>query len=719
MTELSQIVPQLEEEKSGIFRNLIKLALTNLGAKVAIYQNDGVLLWSNEAYKKTSESEREGSGRICLDHLHNERGCPGYLLKKTAEQEAIQHSTFMIENDVNERTYYNSFTFPVYDHDSQFSNIIEICWKISKSEALERLTCGANALLDNLAGTSLHAILIVDANNMISFWNTGAEKLFGYTFDEVLHTHYNFLSNDSDQTEQILNLMNKFLKIRVYIKNFETELKTKDGNLIRVEITGAFMHPERKEQYGTYWIIKDIGVRKSLEYRYQRTIEKLQKLHEIAYLLHQPVYEEEIYQAMLVSVTAGEGLRFNRAYLLMADYDNNVLEGKLAIGPASPEEAGKIWGQLPQQFTSLSGILESFKHRDLSIHEPIMDVVRSMSTPLNDNSSILVKALKERRSFLVKNGSCAVAFDVSICTQINNDTFSVIPINAQSGAIGVLLVDNVYNKKEITEEDIEALEIFATQAGFSLENARLQKNVSLRLKELEEAYGTLQDSQNKLVKSERLATIGEVVAKVSHEIRNPLVNIGGFANQLLRKTDPASEDFQYLKIIADETRRLENILGDILNYSSEYQPKKELVNLGVLLDKNLLILMDEIHQHAIGLNLNFEDADCILYVDPNQITQVFLNIMRNCIQAMPKGGKMSVSFSRNNGFAVVTIKDTGVGIRKKDMGYLFQRFYTTKSNGLGLGLPISQQIMKVHGGSIEVRSKYRKGTAFEIYLPTT
>ena len=93
--------------------------------------------------------------------------------------------------------------------------------------------------------------------------------------------------------------------------------------------------------------------------------------------------------------------------------------------------------------------------------------------------------------------------------------------------------------------------------------------------------------------------------------------------------------------------------------------------------------------------------------------------MRNYIQAMPKGGKMSVSFSRNNGLAVVTIKDTGIGIRKKDMEYLFQPFYTTKSNGPGCGLlPISQQIMKVHGGSSEARSKYRKETAFEIYLPT-
>ena len=141
-----------------------------------------------------------------------------------------------------------------------------------------------------------------------------------------------------------------------------------------------------------------------------------------------------------------------------------------------------------------------------------------------------------------------------------------------------------------------------------------------------------QDSQNKLVKSERLATIGEVVANVSHEIRNPLVNIGGFAKRLLRKSDPQSQDFQYLEIIADETRRLENILGDILNYSSE------------------------VRQNAIALSLNCDEADCIRCIDSNQITEVFLNIMRNCIQAMPKGGKMLVGFRRNNGFAAAAKK---------------------------------------------------------------
>ncbi len=205
-----------------------------------------------------------------------------------------------------------------------------------------------------------------------------------------------------------------------------------------------------------------------------------------------------------------------------------------------------------------------------------------------------------------------------------------------------------------------------------------------------------QDSQNKLVKSERLATIGEVAANVSHEIRNPLVNIGGFAKRLLRKSDPQSQDFQYLEIIADETRRLENILGDILNYSSE------------------------VRQNAIALSLNCDEADCIRCIDSNQITEVFLNIMRNCIQAMPKGGKMLVGFRRNNGFAAAAIKNTGIGIRKKDMEYLFQPFYTTKSNGLSCGLlPISRQIMKVHGGFMEIRSKYRKGTTFEIYFPTS
>lgn len=702
-----------------ILRNLIRPVLTNLGAQLAIYQKDCTLLWANDNYREEFGVYPDEIRRTCLDHFHDDERCPGYLIRKTCEARTIQNSVFKTQDKNGFIKYFNVFTFPVYDNKRNLSNIIEISWDISKDVAFDSVSGEQNALLRNLADTSLDAILVINEKDLITFWNKGAEKLLGYRFDEVIHSDFRMIFPEQEQTKQELYLMQQLLHVQGYLKNFETELRKKDGQLVKVEITRAFVKPERKEQMGSYLIVRDISARKNLEYMFRKTIEKLAKLHEISDLLHRSTFEEEIYQIMLVSVTAGEGLKFNRAFLSMTNYDNQLLEGKLAVGPANLEEAGKIWEQIPQQFNSLEEILDSFRNRDLQKHEKIMESVDALTTPLGDVSSIMIQAIKNRKSYLVRDGKCDVDFDPRICYILNNDTFAVIPIIVKEAAIGILIVDNAYNKEQITLEDIDALEIFATQAGLALENARLQANISARLKELEIAYNTLQDSQDKLVRSERLAAIGEVVAKVSHEIRNPLVNIGGFSNRLMKSSEPKSDAYRYLDIISKESIRLEKILDDILNYSTMFQPKKELCNLGDLLQKNLLIIMDDLQKQSIALQLELDEANRIVLVDPNQMTQVFLNIIRNCIQAMPKGGKLTLKCRKNMDFIVVEIKDTGIGIKKKELEQLFQPFYTTKSKGLGLGLPISQQIMTNHGGRIEVKSRYQRGTTFLIYLPVT
>lgn len=707
-----------QELDPRIFRNLIRPVLTNLGAQLAIYQMDCTLLWANDNYIEEFGVYPDEIERTCLDHFHNDdERCPGYLIRKTCDTHTIQNSVFKIQDKNGDIKYFNAFTFPVYDDKRNFSNIIEISWDISKDVAFDSVSGEQNALLRNLADTSLDAILVINENDLITFWNKGAEKLLGYRFDEVIHNNFRMIFPEQEHTKQELHLMRQLLNVQGYLKNFETELRKKDGQFVKVEITRAFVNPELKERMGSYLILRDISARKNLEYMFRKTIEKLAKLHEISDLLHRSTSEEEIYRVMLISVTAGEGLKFNRAFLLMTNYDNQILEGKLAVGPANLEEAGKIWEQIPQQFNSLEEILDSFRDRDVQKHEKVMESVNTLTTPLKDESSIMVQAIKNRKSYLVRGGKCDIDFDPRICYILNNDTFAVIPIITKETAIGILIVDNVYNREQITLEDIDALEIFATQAGLALENAQLQANLSARFKELEIAYNTLQDSQDKLVRSERLATIGEVVAKISHEIRNPLVCIGGFSGRLMKSSEPESNAYHYLDIISTESKRLEKILDDILNYSTMFQPKKEPCNLGELLQKNLLIVMDDLQKQSILLKLELDEANRILLVDPNQMTQVFLNIIRNCIQAMPKGGKLTLKCRKNMDFIVVEIKDTGIGIKKKDLDQLFQPFYTTKSRGLGLGLSISQQIMTNHGGRIEVKSRYQRGTTFSIFLP--
>jgi len=718
-SHLRETIMAINHTDPRVFRALIKQALTNLGAQVAIYDRDCRLLWANRYFLEIFDRFPGGITRICLDHFHDEENCPEYLITKTFNSGNIQQGVFKIQASDGKESYFRVFLFPMLDVDGSLSNVIEISWDITKTTAYDTLLSGQNTLLNSLANASLDAILALNHNLEIIFWNNGAEKLFGYSLEEALHKDFRLLLPQSFEAERDLKLMRQLLHAQGYVKNFETEMIGKDNRSIRVELTYTYLDPELKGQAGSYLIIRDISARKNLEYIFRHTIDKLSKLHEIANLLHRSTSEDEIYQNMLVSLTAGEGLRFNRAFLFVINFENQMLEGRLAIGPADPEEADMIWSLVPEKFHSLEEILNSYRNRDRNAHEKVMDIVKALSTPLGDNSSILIQAIRNRKSYLVQNNTAHIAFDPQISYIINNDTFAVIPIITQEKVIGIFLVDNVFNREPIYERDIDALEILATQAGLALENARLQANLSMRLKELEEAYNNLQDSHEKLLRAERLAAIGEVVAKVSHEIRNPLVNIGGFTNRLLESAKKGTDDFRFLEIISAETNRLEKILENILNYSTIFQPKKELCNFKDLINKNILMVMDDLEKQGISVYLELDEAECVIQVDPYQMTQVFLNIFRNAMQAMPKGGKLSVVTHRNNNFLVVSIQDTGIGIRKRDRSKLFQPFYTTKVRGLGLGLPIAVQILSLHGGRIEVTSRYRAGTTFSIHLPIT
>ena len=706
---------------SRLFRTLIKQAFTHVSAQVGIYQQDCRLVWANDHFTKTFINRLNNAPRSCLNHLHAENEhCPDYVIRKTAETGIIQHSMFKVTDTTGTVWYYNSHTFPMYDRTNALTHIVEISWDISQDVARDAILCEHSALLSNLADMSLDAILVINKDGLITFWNKGAGKMLGYGFDEALHKPFRMIFPKTEEAERDINLMKQLLHVQDYLKNFETVLQKKDGQSVQVEITRAVMDTERRDDMGSYWIIRDISARKNIEYLFRQTIEELAKLHEISQLLHRSTSEEEIYEIMLVSVTAGEGLKFNRAFLLMVKYETQQLEGKLAIGPANPEEAGIIWSQIPRQFTTLEEILKSYKSRDRRKREKVMDIVGALTIPLDEADNIMIQAINNNRSYVVNNGAGDTDFDPQICYIINNDSFAVIPIIIKEIPVGVIIVDNVFNREPITERDVDSLEIFAAQAGLALENARLQAHLQMHLKELEQAYSTLQDSQQKLIRSERLATVGEVVAKISHEIRNPLVSIGGFANRLLNDFGGGHQDaYQYLKIIADETKRLEDILDKILNYSALLAPKKELVNLKDLINKNLLIVINDLHNQNVSLQLEIDSADSIMHIDPNQMTQVFINIIRNCLQAMPKGGRLKIHSERGTDCIKVEFIDTGIGIKKKDLERLFQPFFTTKSLGLGLGLSISQQIMQNHGGKIEVKSQYRKGSTFSIYLPIT
>ncbi|WP_449244443.1 GAF domain-containing protein [Desulfobacca acetoxidans] len=225
--------------------------------------------------------------------------------------------------------------------------------------------------------------------------------------------------------------------------------------------------------------------------------------------------------------------------------------------------------------------------------------------------------------------------------------------------------------------------------------------------------------EEELLRSERLAALGKMAAHISHEIKNPLMVIGGFARQVLKDTAQSPpKNLEKLQIIVDEVKRLEDFLVEVGSYAKFSEPQKQPGNLNELIRETCQRLEPSLQEKNIDLVLKLDpDLPEILF-DPGHIRQVLLNIAKNGIEAMDAGGTLSFTTGRRAGRILVQVSDTGSGIPPEIQEKIFQPFFSSKPKGSGLGLAISQKIIEAHQGEITIESEPQKGTRVILFLPT-
>ncbi|HDQ41587.1 MAG TPA: two-component sensor histidine kinase [Desulfonatronum sp.] len=224
-------------------------------------------------------------------------------------------------------------------------------------------------------------------------------------------------------------------------------------------------------------------------------------------------------------------------------------------------------------------------------------------------------------------------------------------------------------------------------------------------------------TQEKLVLSERFAAIGEAAAHLSHEIKNPLMLIGGFAQQILRTLPEGDQRCEKLRIITEEAKRLEAMLMEVRDFTRPLKPKKSIANLNDTIREVTALLQESIQSQHIRLSLQLAADLPSCSFDADQIKQVLLNLTKNALEAMPKGGELTISSQVHNNHAHISVADTGEGISPDKIKRLFHPFFTTKQKGTGLGLAVSYKIIQDHDGDITVQSRKGKGSRFLISLP--
>ena len=621
------------------------------------------------------------------------------------------------------------------------------CRDVSRRKVLEEELRN----LTSVVRASADAVFIMDTQGMIYFTNPAFERLTGYTSEEALGRNPQIFSSGQvprNVFDQLWSAIRAGREWRGELTN-----RRKNGEIYEADVTVTPIKDEEGQVISFLTVQRDITHRKRLERQleeYTETLEKrvhsrteaLSKMHEIGELLHSVVSLDKVLQLILIAVTAGDGFRFNRAFLLLVDENEGTISGKLAIGPSTPEEAGRIWHEmsyLPKR-GNLAETLESYLVSAEDENFEVNRIVHSLSASMKDESSIIVRAIKERRGFNVVNGHAhgiskgivlrypgtghtvqidqppAELCDVTLSKHLGTNNFAVVPLLWRDGPVGCLIVDNLINREPIADASLWVLELFAEQAALAIINARMVARLERDKYRIQSAYRDLEDSKDKLVEAQTMAALGRMTATVAHEIRTPIVAIGGFAKRLSHEIRDRRAQ-RMLDIIRSEALRLEETLDTVLFYVKPSQPQKRECNLNELLETLSLYFAQESSETHIDMVFELDPSLPQVPLDERQIRQVILNVIQNSIHAMEDGGTLTIRTRLEGDQVVVEITDTGCGIPEEILPLIFKEFFTTKNKGTGLGLHVSYQIVKNHGGKIEVESQVNQGTTVRIRLP--
>jgi signal transduction histidine kinase len=361
------------------------------------------------------------------------------------------------------------------------------------------------------------------------------------------------------------------------------------------------------------------------------------------------------------------------------------------------------------------------------------------------NQEFLVIGKDSISGLVIRNREVLVVSDLAQEFYLNSlnkeeylqKTFISAPLIFKNEVLGVLHVCDKKTIEPFTQREVSVVMNIARMGAIALQNARLYEQMSKRAVELKMAYDELKEMQDKLIQSEKLKAIGQLASGVAHEMRNPLGIIMQGVAYLEQIISPqAKEPRETLSIVKESAQRADRIVISLLDFSRATRLELHPESIGSILESSLNLVKTELKNIEVAREIQ-EDLPKVL-VDKNKLTQVFINLFINAIQAMPEAGKLTIrsfikqleearnsiderldySFQAGEKAVVVEIEDTGMGISEENLKRIFDPFFTTKGmgKGTGLGLSVSRNIIIMHKGLMEIKSQVKKGTRVIITL---
>lgn len=418
-------------------------------------------------------------------------------------------------------------------------------------------------------------------------------------------------------------------------------------------------------------------------------VRELSLLHEISQSMH-TLHLNEILELILQGVARGIG--FDRVRLYLLEEEKKQLVCKVAVG------------------------VEKEK-------------IENLSLPYDREDNMVSRAIMERKPFIIEDASRDPRVNVGLISFLDVKSFAVVPLLTRDKVLGGIAADNLISQTLITEKKLQSLMIFANQAAMALENALMYEELKKFSNQLGErvklASARLAETQRQLFQSEKLAALGKLSAGIAHEIRNPLTSIKILIYSLVDENATEISREKDLAVIEGEIERVNKIIKQFLDFARPRPPALEPMDVRRVIEETLSLVAYEIESQ--GVSLMREDASELpaVLMDGEQMKQVFLNLILNAVQAMPQGGQLRIRAVLKRGGAgdsakpvvEIAIQDTGRGMPEDVKNKIFEPFFSTKEEGIGLGLSIAQRIVEEHRGEIGVETAPEKGTTFFLRFP--
>ena len=512
------------------------------------------------------------------------------------------------------------------------------------------------------------SIIALDLEGTILTWNTGAERMFGWTAEEVLGRSYFELQPDA--SEGIKENIQRAVAGNI-LSNVEVRRCSKDGTTFDGILTVSPVRDREGDVVAIQGIIKDITERKRNEYRL---------------------------------------LRLNETFLnLSSDFDENI----------------KLLTEVCGEFLNATCALYS------RITEGLLHSVGQWQTPEDfdplDNPEghicyDVIKRGKEGGIYIVRNLPETEYFQTDPnVAQYGLKTYVGHPVICFGQSVGSLCV--VYQDDVELDESAERyMGILATAIGIEEERKRAEEELKQAHEGLKGAYERLEETQQQLIRSEKLASVGQLTAGISHEILNPLNIITLSLQLMIEDSDTSVEMASQLRILKEQAERIDKITQNLLYFSRQREPERRRIDLSEIAKQTILLLESDLRLRDIDVELRLTEELLPILADENQLQQVILNLLTNARDAMPEGGRLILSTKvvecYGQCFVELRVEDTGEGIAPEHINKLFDPFFTTKAvgEGTGLGLSICHGIIESHGGSIRSENISGGGAAFIVRL---